>query len=63
MVDFIDYTLWPMWIDSHATPPFRKNDKGDILDARGAKMKSYPEVTEILKELLDLGYDLGIASR
>ena len=52
-----------MWIDTHATPPFRTNDKGEILDMRGAKMKPYPEVTEVLKELLELGYDLGIASR
>ncbi|KAK7070030.1 Magnesium-dependent phosphatase 1 [Halocaridina rubra] len=59
----LDYTLWPFWVDTHVDPPFRKHEKGHIVDARNRKVKPYPEVTEILKSLKDEGYIIGVASR
>jgi len=58
----LDYTLWPFWVDTHVTPPFKKKN-GDIVDSYGSKIKCYPEVPEVLKELKEQGYELGVASR
>ncbi|ENN75585.1 hypothetical protein YQE_07928, partial [Dendroctonus ponderosae] len=59
----LDYTLWPFWIDTHVSPPFKKQSSNRIVDNYGAKVKYYPEVPEILKNLQNQGYELGIASR
>lgn len=60
----LDYTLWPFWVDTHPTPPFRKG-KGDtkVVDAHGQQIKHYPEVPDVLKDLYAEGYELGVASR
>ncbi|XP_050312106.1 magnesium-dependent phosphatase 1-like isoform X2 [Anthonomus grandis grandis] len=58
----LDYTLWPFWVDTHVTPPFRRKN-GDVLDAHGSKVKFYPEVPGVLKSLKEEGYELGVASR
>ncbi|KAJ8927912.1 hypothetical protein NQ314_019542 [Rhamnusium bicolor] len=59
----LDYTLWPFWVDTHVTPPFKKGSTGEIFDSFGSKIKCYPEVPEVLKNLHDEGYILGVASR
>ncbi|CAG2117072.1 unnamed protein product [Medioppia subpectinata] len=58
----LDYTLWPFWVDTHPTPPFRHKN-GGVVDARGHKVGFYPEVPEVLKTLFSMGYTIGIASR
>ncbi|XP_030745979.1 magnesium-dependent phosphatase 1-like [Sitophilus oryzae] len=58
----LDYTLWPFWVDTHVTPPFRIKN-GSIVDSYGSKIKCYPEVPEVLSNLKALGYELGVASR
>ncbi|XP_066147339.1 magnesium-dependent phosphatase 1-like [Euwallacea fornicatus] len=58
----LDYTLWPFWIDTHVSPPFKKHN-GGVVDTYGAAVKYYSEVPEVLKILTELGYEIGIASR
>lgn len=59
----LDYTLWPFWVDTHVDPPFKKDKRGVVYDARNQKVKCYPEVPEILKQLHKEGYLIGVASR
>ncbi|GFG33367.1 hypothetical protein Cfor_04068 [Coptotermes formosanus] len=59
----LDYTLWPFWVDTHVTPPFRKDKYGSIVDATGDKVRYYPEVPEVLDSLQKDGYELAVASR
>ncbi|KAI1283026.1 Magnesium-dependent phosphatase 1 [Halotydeus destructor] len=59
----LDYTLWPFWVDTNITPPFKMASNGDAVDSQGGKCNPYPEVTAILIELKKLGYDIAIASR
>ncbi|XP_066261815.1 magnesium-dependent phosphatase 1-like [Euwallacea similis] len=58
----LDYTLWPFWIDTHVSPPFKKQN-GSVVDTYGAAVKYYLEVPEVLRKLTELGYEIGIASR
>ncbi|XP_053972040.1 magnesium-dependent phosphatase 1-like [Hylaeus volcanicus] len=58
----LDYTLWPFWVDTHVTPPFKKKGN-EVVDAYGKVIRYYKEVPDILKRLSDKGYELGVASR
>uniref|UniRef100_A0A0A9ZEJ3 Magnesium-dependent phosphatase 1 n=2 Tax=Lygus hesperus TaxID=30085 RepID=A0A0A9ZEJ3_LYGHE len=58
----LDYTLWPFWVDTHVTPPFRKLN-GQVVDTGGKKIEFYPEVPQILQTLQDLNIPIGVASR
>ncbi|XP_076756101.1 magnesium-dependent phosphatase 1 isoform X1 [Xylocopa sonorina] len=58
----LDYTLWPFWVDTHVTPPFKKKGS-DVVDSHGQVIKYYKEVPDVLKHLSEEGYELGIASR
>jgi len=58
----LDYTLWPFWVDTHVTPPFRLSN-GKVVDHRGAKIKFYPEVPDVLSTLHSWGVPLAVASR
>ncbi|XP_011315302.1 magnesium-dependent phosphatase 1 [Fopius arisanus] len=59
----LDYTLWPFWVDTNVTPPFKKVENNAVVDEQGKKIQYYKEVPEILKKLHDEGFDLGVASR
>ncbi|XP_072765327.1 magnesium-dependent phosphatase 1 [Anoplolepis gracilipes] len=59
----LDYTLWPFWVDTHVTPPFRKGTQNKVVDAHGHTIKYYIDVPDVLKILSEEGYELGIASR
>lgn len=58
----LDYTLWPFWVDTHVTPPFRRKGN-DIVDSYDQKIRYYKEVPNVLKRLSEEGYELGVASR
>jgi len=58
----LDYTLWPFWVDTHVTPPFRR--KHDVVRDRDDRIVNfYPEVPQVLAWLHGEGYTLGVASR
>ncbi|XP_063216658.1 magnesium-dependent phosphatase 1-like [Bacillus rossius redtenbacheri] len=58
----LDYTLWPFWVDTHVSPPFKmKGSK--VVDSQGQEVKHYAEVPEVLRLLSAGGYLLGVASR
>jgi len=64
----LDYTLWPFWVDTHITPPFRvkkKKDNGEkiIEDAYGFEIKLYPEVLQILEKAKTEKIKMGTVSR
>lgn len=59
----LDYTLWPFWVDTHVYPPFTLKGNGKVYDFRGSEVKHYSEVPDVLKQLQNDGYKLGIASR
>ncbi|XP_015126383.1 magnesium-dependent phosphatase 1 [Diachasma alloeum] len=59
----LDYTLWPFWVDTHVTPPFKKGKNNAIVDAHGQNIRYYEQVPDVLKKLHDEGYELGVASR
>ncbi|XP_035221580.1 magnesium-dependent phosphatase 1-like [Stegodyphus dumicola] len=58
----LDYTLWPFWVDTNLTSPFKK-ENNSVIDGCGKKIKYYPEVPEVLEKLKQEGYILGVASR
>ncbi|XP_033221553.1 magnesium-dependent phosphatase 1-like isoform X2 [Belonocnema kinseyi] len=59
----LDYTLWPFWVDTHVTPPFRKGKGNEVVDAHAHPIRYYKDSPEILKNLVDEGYEIGVASR
>ena len=59
----LDLTLWPFRVDKSTTSPFHLSRKGNVTDAKGKVLKTFPSVSEVLKELLDNKYVLAIASR
>ncbi|XP_072384535.1 magnesium-dependent phosphatase 1-like [Diabrotica undecimpunctata] len=63
MVFDLDFTLWPFWVDTHVSPPFKKNSNGVVVDSYNSEIEYYPQVPEILQKLYDEGYTLGVASR
>ncbi|KHJ32793.1 putative magnesium-dependent phosphatase [Erysiphe necator] len=60
----LDYTLWPLWIDTHITPPIRSSSNHDgVRDATGQTYKFYKDVPDILTAIKHCGIKIGIASR
>jgi magnesium-dependent phosphatase 1 len=51
MVFDVDYTLWPYWVDTHLSAPFKKGSDGSITDGKGRACVLFPEVQEILVTL------------
>ncbi len=60
----LDFTLWDcggVWIDC-SSPPFSiVNNK--IVDSRGAHMRLYDDVRDILRHCREQGFELALASR
>ncbi|WRT68743.1 magnesium-dependent phosphatase-1 [Kwoniella shivajii] len=61
----LDYTLWDLWIDTHISPPLKR--QGDVLnrlvDRRGQDLSFYREVPSILAELKRRRIHIAAASR
>lgn len=59
----IDYTLWPLHVDTHVTPPFKSDGNGGAIDHYGQQITLFKEVRWILTKLNELGIALAAASR
>lgn len=61
----LDYTLWPLWCDTHVTPPLlrRGNDMNQIYDRHGEGVGFYPDVPDILLQLHHSEIHVAAASR
>uniref|UniRef100_T1J551 Magnesium-dependent phosphatase 1 n=1 Tax=Strigamia maritima TaxID=126957 RepID=T1J551_STRMM len=59
----LDYTLWPFWVDTHVTPPFRKAENKAVYDAANNLVEYYPEVPNILNLLQSKNIQMAVASR
>lgn len=60
----LDYTLWPFWVDTHATPPLKASSTHDhVKDRMGETYAFYTEVPSILYALRERGILVGAASR
>jgi len=60
----LDYTLWPFWVDTHATPPLKASPAHDhVKDRLGESYAFYSEVPSILYALRERGILVAAASR
>ncbi|KAG1661507.1 Magnesium-dependent phosphatase 1 [Nymphon striatum] len=59
----LDYTLWPLWVDTHVHRPLQKKSDNKVYDAKEKEVKYYEDVPKILQRLKDEGYILAVASR
>jgi magnesium-dependent phosphatase 1 len=66
----LDLTLWPFWVDTHCTPPFKKivnNNECTIIDEEDKKLAYFSDVPKILKTLRYCSSKnnsyMGVASR
>lgn len=61
----LDYTCWPLWVDTHVDPPLRrKNDAiNKVVDVSGTPLSMYPHVPSILFYLQRKGVVVAAASR
>lgn len=61
----LDYTCWPLWVDTHVEPPLKR--KGDtlnkVVDRDGQTLSLYPHVPAILFFLQSKGVTVAAASR
>ncbi len=61
----LDYTLWPLWVDTHVDSPLRRrgNDVNRVYDRNGQPLSFFPHVASILFWLKRRGIPIAAASR
>lgn len=59
----LDYTLWPLWVDTHVDLPLNKLADGSIMDRKGDKITLYEDVIPILDKVTSIGINIAFASR
>lgn len=59
----LDYTLWPLWVDTHVDLPVKRLPDGSIVDRKGDKITLYVDVIPILDEVKSAGIKVAFASR
>jgi magnesium-dependent phosphatase 1 len=60
----LDYTLWPFWVDTHVTGPFKPHASGmHATDRYGERCAFYADVPHILHHIKSHNILLGAASR
>lgn len=59
----LDYTLWPLWVDTHVCPPLQKTEDGTVRDRLGTKITLYKDVISVLEAVTAEGIKLAAASR
>ncbi|KAK3110395.1 hypothetical protein LTR53_015363 [Teratosphaeriaceae sp. CCFEE 6253] len=65
MVFDLDFTLWPLWIDTHASPPLKPSKDGGLTvrDSSGSSFGFYSDVASLLVSLRQANITVGAASR
>ncbi|PNS16639.1 hypothetical protein CAC42_4603 [Sphaceloma murrayae] len=60
----LDYTLWPLWVDTHVSGPLKPSPDGlTVSDRYGEKFGFYADVAGVLVRAKERGCMLGVASR
>ncbi|SPC65377.1 related to magnesium-dependent acid phosphatase [Ustilago sp. UG-2017b] len=61
----LDYTLWPLWVDTHVDSPLRRrgHDINKVYDRNGQPLQFFPHVPCILFWLKRRGIPIAAASR
>lgn len=61
----LDYTLWPLWVDTHVDSPLRRrgNDINKVYDRNGQPLQFFPHVPSILFWLKRHRIPIAAASR
>lgn len=59
----LDYTLWPFWVDTHPTAPFRFSTPTVVLDRANRPYSFYSSVPRILHALRSKDILIAAASR
>ncbi|SJX60361.1 related to magnesium-dependent acid phosphatase [Sporisorium reilianum f. sp. reilianum] len=61
----LDYTLWPLWVDTHVDSPLRRrgSDINRVHDRNGQPLSFFPHVPAILLWLRRSGVPVAAASR
>ncbi|EPQ28780.1 uncharacterized protein PFL1_03583 [Pseudozyma flocculosa PF-1] len=61
----LDYTLWPLWVDTHVDPPLKRkgNAINRVVDRHGQPLSFFPHVPHILLYLKRHGVEIAAASR
>lgn len=61
----LDYTLWPLWVDTHVDPPLRRrgSDINRVYDRGSQPLSFFPHVPSILLALRRHGVAVAAASR
>lgn len=63
MVFDLDYTLWPLWVDTHVSGSLRSKDGLTVQDSSGQSYGFYNDVAGILVAIKQRDMVLGAASR
>ncbi|TKY90552.1 hypothetical protein EX895_000550 [Sporisorium graminicola] len=61
----LDYTLWPLWVDTHVDSPLRRrgSDINKVYDRNGQPLSFFPHVPAIMLWLKRSGIPIAAASR
>ncbi|KAL4400992.1 acid phosphatase [Malassezia pachydermatis] len=61
----LDYTLWPLWVDTHIDPPLKRRGTtlNEMVDRSGQRLSFYADVPSILFDLRRAGVPIAAASR
>ena len=59
----LDYTLWPLDVDTHVSVPFTRTSGTGVLDAYGTRIDLYADVRRVLQTLREAGVAIAFASR
>ncbi|KAN0063106.1 hypothetical protein ACQY0O_004269 [Thecaphora frezii] len=61
----LDFTLWPLWVDTHVDPPLKRkgNAINKVVDRYGQPLSFFPHVPSILFYLKRHGVEVAAASR
>ncbi|KAG8795776.1 hypothetical protein FRC12_009783 [Ceratobasidium sp. 428] len=61
----LDYTLWDFWVDTHVSPPFKRNGNNinQVTDRYKTPISFYKDVPAILQHLVDKECHVAACSR